>query len=172
MIKKQDLIELKKELDTNSSRNNDIIKIVIDELNKVDFEIVDSNKSSIKIKETSFELYLHSTSDNPFIYIYAENSIVEVQIGQGAQFLALTNLADESDIAKFEQVIKDLFHSSFHETLFYKGDNVITAKYCVCLDNCTRDYKFSVHFPIGLNKVFKKKKVTEQLLSAWITISK
>lgn len=168
MIKKQDLVELREELGSKMSKHNSIVKIVIDELTNVDFDRVDVQKSEIRTSKTCFELYLYSMIDNPFTYIYIENSTVEVQIGQGAQFLELTNLKDENDIFKFEQVIRDLFYSSFYEKLIYKGNSVVSARYSIYLDDYSKDYNFSIHFPLGLSNMFKKRKIIEHELKAWI----
>jgi hypothetical protein len=170
MISLDLLNELKKTLDKYSSKQNSIIKLVINELFLINMENVNQEKSSIKIDNDIFELYLYSNFDNPFIYIYIENLSVEIQVGYGAQFLEPSDLIENDDLHKFKNVLKDLFYSTFQELLIYKGDKVISAKYKVNIEDIKLDFNFSIHYFVGLSDFFKRKRVAEQTLSSWIKL--
>lgn len=168
MFDKEKIQSLVKLYEKSLDSHNELRLLLLRKILRIDFNKIDHRISELKTDDNTTELRLFSVDNEPFIYVYIEKELVEIQIGQGAQFLELTNLRTSEDVENFELSLQDVFYSSFSEEIVKKGGAVISAKYSVKLSGLNTNYHFSINFPTGIKKMIKKKEISQNVYAPWL----
>lgn len=132
---------------------------------------IDETSSKLEFKHQNLDIRLIS-KDNLNCNIYfgiSDTSTVDIQIGEGGEYLYNQEMKDWSDITKLRNTLNDLFFNEISEALIRKNDKVAKATYVVPynLKDQINYYRFSIQFKL-IFFVRKRDKV-ETKYPPWIT---
>ena len=170
-----DLILLKnkyQEIQSVDKLNKDyLLRLYFDFLFQIDKKKINVEQSKFLHINDGYKIILISKGDSSCtIYFEILNeTVVDIQLNKGGEFLPLQPISDLSDVYKLRRALSDLFQSVIKEELFIVENKIKRVKYTVYLNNVNASSSQEYISSYGVIFPWQKKVIESKIYGAWLS---
>lgn len=150
-----------------------IVKEIFDFLVELNYDCVDTEKSTMKyIEETScYQIGLRAKNGDlcDLFFEISEDNVVNINIGKGyGEYLFSQDILNLQDIYKLRNTLRNLFTNSIEENLIFCNDKLTKCEYTIMceIDGKNLPYHFASNF--GSCWFWQMKWDKKNIYNAWL----
>jgi len=164
---KNQVLKLLNKAVNESSQEYKLLTPILDFILKIDFELIDLEKSLLSFSDLKVELVSNKGKYCDIYYEVTNGNNVDIQIGYGGEYLYNQMIRNDNDMVLLRRSLEDIFYRKIIEKITYCGEKIIQSNYTVFHDENfdVEKSNFSANFG---NCWFKKKKIRLTEYSPWI----